>query len=201
MTLGRLEISGGAMLAAALLLYLDGSGVWGWALLACTFHELGHWWAIHALGGRVTCLRLTCVGAELRSSMARPLPPLRMVLAALAGPGMNLLLALAGIALARRGVGERLYLFAGLNLGLAVFNLLPASWLDGGRVLESLLTWQGREELGRRVTDLCAFLVAALLLAGGMLLFWQSGGRNFTVLAAGVWMTGAVWRESGTGKR
>lgn len=189
------------MLAAALLLYLDGSGVWGWALLACTFHELGHWWAIHALGGRVTCLRLTCVGAELRSSMARPLPPLRMVLAALAGPGMNLLLALAGIALARRGVGERLYLFAGLNLGLAVFNLLPASWLDGGRVLESLLTWQGREELGRRVTDLCAFLVAALLLAGGMLLFWQSGGRNFTVLAAGVWMTGAVWRESGTGKR
>ena len=200
MTFGRVEISGGALLAAALLLYLDRSGVWSWALLACVLHELGHWWAIHALGGRVACLRLTCAGAELRMSVARPLSPGRMVLAALAGPGMNLLAALAGIALARRGIGERLYLFAGLNLGLAVFNLLPAGWLDGGRVLESLLAWRGREELGQRVTDLCAFLVAALLLAGGMLLFWQSGGRNFTILVAGLWMTGAVWRESGTGK-
>ena len=201
MTLGRVEISGGALLAVALLLYLDQSGVWGWALLACAFHELGHWWAIHALGGRVTCLRITCVGAELRSSIARPLSPARMILAALAGPGMNLALAMAGIALARRGMGERLYLFAGLNLGLAVFNLLPASWLDGGRVLESLLAWRGREELGRCVTELCAFLVAALLLAGGMLHLWQSGGRNFTILAAGLWMTGAVWRETGTWKR
>ena len=200
MTLGRVEISGGALLAAALLLYLDQSGVWSWALLACAAHELGHWWAIHALGGRVTCLRLTCAGAELRLSVVRPLPPVRMVLAALAGPGMNLLLAMAGALLARRGVGERLYLFAGLNLGLAVFNLLPAGWLDGGRILESLLAWQGRGELGRQVTDLCAFLVAALLLAGGMLLFWQSGGRNFTVLIAGLWMIGAVWRENGAGK-
>ena len=200
MTLGRVEISGGALLVAALLLYLDRSGVWSWALLACTLHELGHWWAIHAVGGRVACLRVTCAGAELRMSVVRPLPPVRMALAALAGPGMNLLVALTGITLARRGVGERLYLFAGLNLGLAVFNLLPAGWLDGGRALESLLTWRGREELGRRVTDLCAFLITVLLLAGGMLFFWQSGGRNFTVLVAGLWMTGAVWRESGTGK-
>ena len=200
MTLGRVEISGGALLVAALLLYLDRNSVWSWALLACAFHELGHWWAIHALGGRVACLRITCAGAELRMSVLRPLPPERMVWAALAGPGINILLALTGSILARRGMGERLYLFAGLNLGLAVFNLLPASWLDGGRALESLLAWKRREELGRRVTDLCAFLVTALLLAGGMLLFWQSGGSNFTILVAGMWMTGVVWRETGTGR-
>lgn len=200
MILGRVEISGGALLIAALLLYLDKSGVWGWALMACALHELGHWWAIHALGGRVACLRFTCAGAELRMSVVRPLPPARMVLAALAGPGMNLLVALVGVTLARQGMGERFYLFAGLNLGLAVFNLLPAGWLDGGRALENLLAWGGREEMGQRMTDLCAFLVAALLLAVGMLLFWQSGWRNFTILVAGLWMTGAVWRESGTGK-
>lgn len=200
MTLGRLEMSGGALLVVSLLLYLDKSGVWSWGLLACALHEMGHWWAIHALGGRVTCLRLTCSGAELRLSMARPLPPVRMTLAALAGPGMNLLLALAATVLARHGMGERLYLFAGLNLGLAAFNLLPAGWLDGGRALENILAWRGKREMGRQVTDLCSFLVAALLLAGGLLLFWQSGGRNFTVLVAGIWLTGAVWRESGTEK-
>ncbi len=192
MSLGRFEISGGALLVLALLYYLDSSGIFPWVLLACAFHELGHWWAVAAMGGQVRRLSLSCAGAELRLSTVRPLPPAKMVLAALAGPGVNLLLALGSTALAGRGAGERLYFFAGLNWGLAIFNLLPAAWLDGGRALENILAFIGERELGLQITELCSVVVAALLMCAGGILLWESGGRNFTLLVAGLWMTQAA---------
>ncbi len=183
------------MLAAALLYYMDDSGVTGWMLAACAFHELGHWWAIRALGGRIQSFRLSCAGAELRLSSARQLPPERMVLCALAGPGMNLVTAAAAAFLARHGAGGRLYFFTGVNLGLAAFNLLPAAWLDGGRAVECMCSAIGRAELGRRLTGMCSVAVAGALLLAGAVLLWESEGRNFTVLAAGVWLTAAARRE------
>ena len=199
MTIGKLEISGGFALALALLYYLDGDEIVPWALTACAAHELGHWWVIQRLGGRVTRMRLSCSGAELKLSAARPLSSGRMILAALAGPAINF--ALAGLAarLARLGAGERLYLFAGLNLGLGCFNLLPAGCLDGGRVLHGLFAVLGLEDTGGRVVRLCSIGAAALLSAVGACLLWQSGGRNFTLLAASLWMWNAALREERQG--
>lgn len=188
MTFGRVEISGGALLMWALLYYIDQNDVAVWVMLGCACHELGHCLAVRVLGGRISRLRLTFAGAELRLSAATPLSHGRMLLVTLAGPTVNLLLALLSATLARHGAGERLYLFAGVNLGLAAFNLLPAGWLDGGMLLREILGWLGREELGARLTGLCSAAAAALLLALGGILLWSSGGRNFTLLLAGLWM-------------
>lgn len=76
-----------------------------------------------------------------------------MVLVALAGPGMNLLLALTGAALlavttmvsagAQTGVAaivaDNALNFVLINTFLAVFNLLPIPPFDGGHVVEALL--------------------------------------------------------------
>jgi Zn-dependent protease len=76
-----------------------------------------------------------------------------MVLVALAGPGMNLVLALAGTALlaatvkvsggARDGaaalIAANALNFVLINIFLAVFNLLPVPPFDGGHVIEGLL--------------------------------------------------------------
>ena len=76
-----------------------------------------------------------------------------MVLVALAGPGMNLLLAIVGTAIltatiiasggARTGaaafVAANALNFVLINIFLAVFNLLPVPPFDGGHVVEGLL--------------------------------------------------------------
>lgn len=177
----------------ALLYYLDNDGITLWVFLACLIHELGHWWAIRALGGKIVRLRISCSGAELRLSAAHPLSPWRMMGAALAGPAVNLAATWIGIWLSRRGAG--LYFFAGINLGLALFNMLPAGQLDGGRILKALLDQLAGEEAGRAAVKLCSWAAAGGLLAAGALLLWQSGGKNFTLLAAGLWMAAATERE------
>lgn len=195
MRLGRLEISGSALAVGASLFYFDQDGVMGWLLLASALHELGHWCAIRALGGKVQRMRLSCVGAELRLSPRGLLSPGKLTLAALAGPATNLLLAAASNFLAAGGLGAKLYLFSGINLGLALFNLLPAERLDGGRALAGFLCWRGREDLAEKVVRGGSLAVTALLFLAGGLLIWQSRGRNFTVLLAGLWMLGTAFGE------
>lgn len=185
--LDRIEVGADFLLCAALLFFLDRDGLVPMVLVSCALHELGHWVVIEALGGRVTLLRLSCAGAELRLSHARRPSPGRLLLSALAGPAVNLLLAFAAAGLARIGAGPRLYLFAGLNLGLALFNLLPARWLDGGKILWCGAALLGSERLGERLADVGTAAVCVLLIGAGGALLWQSGGRNFTLLLAALW--------------
>jgi len=151
-------------------------------VLAIVLHEISHGWVANAFGdptardkGRLSLnpirhvdpfgtialpLVLAVSGAPV-FGWAKPVPVvarrlrrprLHMVLVALAGPGMNLLLAVLttlAIALLRwlapaGGAGWAfLYLnlvnFLVINVFLAVFNLLPIPPFDGGHVVEGLL--------------------------------------------------------------
>jgi len=190
----RIEISPGFWLVAALLWYLDDQGIFLWALGACALHEAGHIWAVRALGGQVRRLRLTAAGAEL---CLGPLSNGGLLLAALAGPAANLLATLAGARLGRY-LGPGAYLFAGLDLGLCLFNLLPVTCLDGGRALRALAALLWGEEAGARAAEVLSALTVAGLLSGGIGLFLYSGGRRFTLLLAGAWLGAAAWRGRGS---
>lgn len=152
-------------------------------VFAIVLHEISHGWVANAFGdptardkGRLSLnpirhvdplgtialpLVLAISGAPV-FGWAKPVPVvaarlrnprLHMVIVALAGPGMNLLLALlatVAIALLRwlapagGGAGWAfLYLnlvnFLVINIFLAVFNMLPIPPFDGGHVIEGLL--------------------------------------------------------------
>ncbi|WP_202620961.1 site-2 protease family protein [Pseudoflavonifractor sp. 524-17] len=173
----EVEISGGFLLLAAFLYYMDTDGLLLWVGAACVLHELGHYCALRLCGGRVTLLRLTCVGAEMRLAHGGPQGRWARMAVALAGPGVNLLLAFGAVQ-----AGEKAYLFAGLNLGLALFNLLPVSGLDGGRALAVLLA-------GRRWEGLDRALSTGLSLGVTFSGLWLMGKtRNPTLLLTGSWL-------------
>lgn len=166
----RVEISAGALLLGAALYYLDEQGVLLMAFCACALHELGHWLVIRALGGRVTALRITCVGAEMRLSARCPLGYWQQIAAALAGPAVNLLAARMAAGLGTEGA----YCFAGLNLALAAFN--PAARCPTGRRAHPLV-YPGAADLGGTGRTAAA---GALLRAGS-----GAGSRSAAAALAG----------------
>ena len=100
-----------------------------------------------------------------------------MVLVALAGPGMNLLLAVIGTGVlavtllasdgARTGVpafvAANALNFVLINIFLAVFNLLPVPPFDGGHVVEGLLP-RGAARSFRKLGRYSLLVLVALLL-------------------------------------
>lgn len=179
----RVEVSGGAVLLGALLYYLDNQGLFLRSMLACGLHELGHYLAILALGGEVNLLRITCIGAEMRLSGRKTMNWCGQMLAALAGPLVNLGVGYAVLQL----WGETGWYFAGINFALAAFNLLPAGCLDGGRALSCMLTPLLGPIGASRFLKILACALAAGLLSGAVVLLWH-GSLNLTLLILSVWL-------------
>lgn len=153
-------------------------------------HEMGHTLVARSMGLPIERITLFAFGgvAELTEE---PKAARTELLMAVAGPlvSVGLAVVLAFVAGALEAIGARpeivgaLAFLASLNLTLAVFNLIPAFPLDGGRVLRALV-WM-RTKNPRRATDLAArtgewfglaLMVAGLLLAvrGGLVqgLWW-----------------------------
>lgn len=179
---GRVEVSAGFLLLAAWLNYSDREGVFLWVLASCLCHEAGHLMALRLLGVPVRKVRITAVGAEI--CIAGGMSYRGELLAALSGPGVNLLLA----ALMSRWPGGEL--LAGINLALGVFNLIPVGRLDGGRATECLLSMSLGPVIGRGVAAVTSWVcTAGLLVLGCCLLRW---GGNGTLLLIALWMTVSV---------
>ena len=189
MRLGRVEASAGCLLLLAWLNYWDTQGVVPLALLACLLHELAHYGTLRLAGAEVRRVRLTAVGAEME--VAGALGYGWDCLAALSGPGCNLLLAL----LCCRPPWGRL--FAGLNLALGCFNLLPVGRLDGGRALYAGLAAVLGPGAAGAVCRLVEGVAGTALLAAGVCFFCL--GRNVTLLLVALWIgTGSIpWKKSG----
>ena len=172
--LGRVEATGGFLLLTAWLNYADTQGLIPLALAACALHEGGHLLALRAMG------------AEVAGTMSYP----QELLSALAGPGCNLLLA----ALFCRLPGGSL--FAGLNLALALFNLLPIGALDGGRVLRAALNWLVSPQAGDRVCPPLERALAGCLLSFGA--FLAGAGGSVTLLITAIWLFSSLsWEKEG----
>ena len=184
----KIIVSPTVPLLLALFVLLSSPLLLGALLLAALTHELGHCAMLRWLRARVTAVRITALGAEMR--IEGRLSYGGEVLAAAAGPAVNLLLAPL---LAYGGrLWEMLYLFAGTQLVLGLFNLLPILPLDGGSMLWNLLAWVTEPYTADRVMTAVGFGTAAVLTLAAVWAAWQGGGFFFLLAALGL-----LWQPLG----
>ncbi len=146
---------------------------------ACVLaHELSHSLVAIKNDIPIRSITLFILGgvAQITREAARPKTELVM---AIAGPLCSLVLAFVFgmIWFLLRGTQESSFdpilWLAGINLALALFNLLPGFPLDGGRVLRALL-WQGTGNYmwATRIASLVGRGIAYLLIIGGLIMIF-----------------------------
>ncbi|MDQ2082341.1 site-2 protease family protein [Xanthobacteraceae bacterium Astr-EGSB] len=169
-------VSGGADAAWTSLLFIV-------LVFACvTAHEFGHIFAARAFGVSTPDVTLLPIGGVAR--LARiPEKPTEELLIAVAGPLVNVVIAIALAIVAGADMSERhlatiessqvsmVDRLAAVNLFLALFNMIPAFPMDGGRVLRAVLSIR----LGHvRATEIAARIGQLVAFALGFLgLFWN----------------------------
>ncbi len=135
-------------------------------------HELGHALMARGFGIGTEDITLYMIGGVARLRRM-PKAPGAELLIALAGPAVNVAIALALGALLWLGLlggssdlpaHSFAFSLLGINVGLALFNLVPAFPMDGGRIFRALMSGLiGRE----RATMIAAGLGRGLALAFG----------------------------------
>jgi Zn-dependent protease len=177
--------------------------------LSVLVHELGHCVMAREFGVQVLDITLWPFSGVARIEQM-PATPRNELLIALAGPGMNLaifmlllpvmlLIGVVGGADSLFSAGDRfrtldlasmVAAIGVLNLGLMVFNLLPAFPLDGGRVLRAALTpGVGRSQATSIATRLGIGIAVILILIG----LWQ---RDFMLPVFGLFIIFAARAEA-----
>lgn len=135
-------------------------GILGSVLL----HELGHALTALRFGIGISSITMYPIGGVARL-MAQP-PPRQELWITLAGPAVNLALAIvayAGLLTSSGGVKEYLREFIIVNIGLFVFNMIPAFPMDGGRLLRAgLALWIG-EDQATRIAAMVGIVIAGMM--------------------------------------
>ena len=162
----------------ALILLLDTKEIAAAGLLAALVHEAGHllWMRIcrieiERLGFTLSGIHIQTKGVDLSGYREE-------AVLALAGPLMNLVVALFLFSFPRTVFVERLILS---NLAILGINILPIRALDGGSALEALLSMCMNRERAEKITFAVSVTCLVPLVFLGVLFVFRSR-YNFTLL-------------------
>jgi Zn-dependent protease len=176
--------------------------LWSLAVIAAALsvaslygHELAHALVARAFGIPVRTISLFLLGGMAHITRESPSPRAEFLIAVV-GPAASLAVGLIGAVfmLTLRDIAPQVaalgFWLAWMNIPLAIFNLVPAYPLDGGRVLRAVLWFAGQElrwasTIAARVGQVGAL---GLLFSGIWILFDGSTGA-----LSGLWLIMIAW--------
>jgi Zn-dependent protease len=179
---------------------VTGIELWGLGLLTALLlfvsvllHELGHSLVAIQQGVKVRSITLFLLGGV--ASVERECPTaMGSLMVAAAGPLVSLVLAALllasghSVAHASPLLGAMVNELGGLNLILALFNLLPGLPLDGGLILKALVwQWSGSQRKGIQVATASGRFLSLLAIGLGVVLLLRGAG------VGGLWLMLLGW--------
>ena len=156
-------------------------------------HELGHSLVALREGVKVSSITLFLMGgvARVERECSTAMGSLRV---AAAGPAVSLILGAVLLFSVHSAehvsplLGNLVAQLGGLNLVLALFNLLPGLPLDGGLILKSLVwQWTGSQRRGIQVATASGRFLSLLAVVIGFWIVLRGGGF------AGLWLVLLGW--------
>jgi len=177
--------------------------MWGLSLVAALLgvaslygHELAHALMARRFGIPVRTISLFLLGGMAHITRESPSPRAEFMIAVV-GPASSLAIGVVGLVLSAplEGVAPPLaalfFWLAVVNIPLALFNLVPAYPLDGGRVLRAMLWFAGQDlRWGSLIAARVGQVAALTLLFAGV---WVLLEGNSDGLLAGVWLIMIAW--------
>ena len=163
-----------------LMLMLDRSNTAIITLISAVLHETGHLIMMYAFSAPPEKLTLGFFGMRI-DKRESSLSFLKETIVALAGPIVNLIIALVSFVFYKFYCNEQMLKISTINLMLGLFNLIPIEPLDGARAIKNTLSMFLDEQCIDKILNsiLWFFLI---------LLYWLSikvinlSGYNFTLL-------------------
>ena len=155
----KIRITPGAILMLFIMLAV-GDRLFLAGVLAAAFHECGHLLAARLLRIPLQLLELDIGGARIVPKGQLSSFRAELLLAG-AGPAASLLLACI---IPHNGMSFCLFLHSS-TLSLALFNLLPISGFDGGRILCALLSFQLESKHVQTLCNVCSYFSLLLLFS------------------------------------
>ncbi|MEM7343510.1 MAG: site-2 protease family protein [Chloroflexota bacterium] len=167
-------------------------------------HELGHSLAAMAYGIPVKDITLLPIGGVARLERM-PKQPIRELVVALAGPFVNVVLALLLLPiilllfpgtfgtfsfrlLTEPGLLGLLAFMLSANISLAVFNMLPAFPLDGGRVLRATLGFFTSAHRATKIAVTIGQILAFGLIGLAIYSQYTFGASQFILILIGIFI-------------
>ena len=141
-------------------------------------HELGHAMMARRFGIPTLDIVMYPIGGVARLGRM-PREPMQEFLIAVAGPAVNLAIAaglfvvgrLLGAGMSAQSIGPAGHVVSTLmwiNIGLVVFNMLPAFPMDGGRVLRAALASQMEYRMATHVASMIGMVLAVVFAVYGI---------------------------------
>ena len=182
------------LFAAALALAINAgrAEAVGTVFASALLHECAHLALLLSYGEKNLTLTLRPGGASIENASLSALPYQKLLVCALAGPAVNLTLAGLFFVCGQRFHGEFFGQAARVNLLLGGFNLLPLSFLDGGRALDCILCLKRKSPVPGGVRRGIDVLVVSLLAAASVYLLFTGRDALFLLLFTAYCAAGIV---------
>lgn len=153
---------------------------------AVLWHELAHMFMAIGLGYKVRQVELLPFGAVARVERLADAGAVSEIMIAAAGPLASIgLAALCYTEWHEASNWQNVFRFYGeVNLMLAVFNLLPALPLDGGRILRAILSLRRGYRSATTIVVRISHGITCLLIILAGVSYWLHNTINLTMLVA-----------------
>lgn len=159
-----------------------------------TIHELGHVAAAKSLGWRVREVQLLPFGGVASVDEQSNVPAREDLLVAICGPLQNVWMAAFAYGMMAGGWGNEAYwqYFLKANMMIGIFNLLPALPLDGGKIMQALLSYMISFHRALVVSTYLSMLLSIMVIIAAVIRY-PSGGIQLNLLVIGIFLFYTNW--------